>query len=371
MNRKLTRRLLLKDLGALGIAGSLSQANATPPVSAARDEAETRRTRGDSVATLAAGKMRIAFDRRLGTLFSITQDGDALGTNFLGNSETTDGIRAGDTHWTGDVVATVWDLKTADWVREMPTQPGVPLRRSGQWRGESTLHSDDIRKTSFDGKSFTIEYPGRSKNENGIRSFSLRMKYSTSPENALIWDIAIQNITDRTLEIGELALPLRANDDYGAPYHGMTATQAIVQGKMPPIQKELYEQKVFAHPFIAGHSSYVLMQRPNGDAPFLLFHCANDTALECNYKVAGEFRGTWIGTDLLAIHSWATHDIRGWAWNPWINGHTSLVLEPGQSKSFQFRFAFINDYASIREELFKAGNLGIRILPSMVVPEET
>ena len=35
------------------------------------------------------------------------------------------------------------------------------------------------------------------------------------------------------------------------------------------------------------------------------------------------------------------------------------------------RFAFIESYEAIRDELYKAGNLGIRVLPSMVVQEET
>lgn len=377
MAGKFTRRKLLGSIGAIGIASGSSgfplpsPSPATSPGGVSGPDVEARRAKPDSLIELSAGRMNVAFDKRLGTLYAITKQGDLLKTNFLGNSENTDGIRAGDSHWTGDVVATVWSLETPDWVREMPTEPGVLLRRSGRWQSESTLKSDDIRKTSFDGKSFHVSYPGHSRNEGGIHSFSLEMSISASSEDALIWDINIQNLTDRTLEMGELAFPLRVNDDYGAPYHGMSATQAIVQGNMPTIQKEIYEQKVFAHPFIAGHSSYVLVQRPKGDAPFLLFHCANDTALECNYKVEGRFRGSWIGTDLLAVHSWATHDLRDWAWNPWINGHTSLVLERGEKKTFQFRFVFIGDYSEIQKELFKAGNLGLRILPSMVVPEET
>src|SRR5208337_471876 len=54
-----------------------------------------------------------------------------------------------------------------------------------------------------------------------------------------------------------------------------------------------------------------------------------------------------------------------------VNGHTSLVLKPGEKKSYQVRFAFVDSYEAIRDELYKAGNLGIRVLPSMVVQEET
>jgi hypothetical protein len=197
------------------------------------------------------------------------------------------------------------------------------------------------------------------------------MNYHFADDGSLLWDIEIENVTGRALEIGELAVPIRVNDDYAGPYNGLTPRQATVQGKMSEIQKIIHEQRVLAHSFIAGHSSYVLIQRPRGDRPFLMFHCENDTAFECSYKVEGRFGGDWIGTDLLAIHSWATYQQRGWSWNPWVNGHTSLVLKPKEKRSYRFRFAFIEDYPAIREQLVKSGNLGIRILPSMVVQEKT
>jgi hypothetical protein len=285
----------------------------------------------------------------------------------VGNSENSN---LSDPHWTGDVVTTVWDLKARNWIREQPANYSS-YKSSGKWRREPTLGSADIRRTSFDGQAFRVMHAGKSSSEGGIQHYALRSSFHVSADGALLWGVELENVTDRTLEVGELALALRANDDYAGPYHGSSATAALLAGKMPSIQKVLHEQKVFAHAFIAGHSSYVLLQRPRGDAPFLLFHCLGDTSLECIYKAEGRFRGNWIGTDLLAAHSWATSKLRAWDWNPWINGHTSLVLEPGQKKVLQFRFVFINDYADIRKELSESGNLGIRILPSMVAQEGT
>jgi hypothetical protein len=54
-----------------------------------------------------------------------------------------------------------------------------------------------------------------------------------------------------------------------------------------------------------------------------------------------------------------------------VNGHTSLVLQPGEKKSYQIRFVFVGSYEAIRDELYKAGNLGVRVVPSMVVQEDT
>jgi len=366
-----SRRTVLKRLGSLGAAPLLATAAPVPASVPARPGGQTsaeRHERASSAAdlvTLRSGGLTATFDRRLGTLHGLHREGDTFGTNFVGNSSNTRGVQVSDTHWTGDLVATVWDMTTAGWDRERSVQA------PGRWVPERTLDSPDTRRVAFDGRSFRVDHAGRSRASGGIRSFNLSMAWSIRADGTLLWEIAVSNPTDRPLELGELALPLRVNDDYAAPYGGLSPTAAVRAGKMPGIQRVLHEEKVFAHPFVAGHSSYVLIQRPRGDRPFLLAHGVGDTAFECIYKTQGSTSGTWLGTDLLALHSRSASNQRGWDWNPWVNGHTSLVLEPGEKRTYGLRFAFIDDYAAIREELARAGNLGVRILPSMVVQEDS
>lgn len=374
MEKKLSRRNLLKTIGAIGAVPILGEA-ATRAADAAPLQAQAalpsgpeRKTDKADLVQLRSGGITAAFDKRNGTLYSITRDDDSLGTNFLGNS---DNSQISDPHWTGDLVTTIWNLYTPEWMREEPAENFTRVRPSGRWKHESTVESADNRKVSVDGSSFAVAYEGKSANDAGIQHYSLAMRYHFADDHSLLWDVEIANTTDRTLELGELAFPLRANDDYEAPYHGISPSEADVTGKMPPIQKFIHEQQVLAHAFVAGHSSYVLLQRPRGDAPFLLFHCMQDASFECIYKAEGRFRGGWIGTDLLAVHSWATKDLRDWEWNPWINGHTSLVLEPGRKQAYRFRFAFISAYGDIQREIANSGNLGIRILPAMVLQEDT
>jgi hypothetical protein len=376
LDERLSRRSLLKNLGAMGVVPMVPGADALastatgaqePPAQSARPG---RLARNDNPALhrIAAGRMLVDFDKDLGTIHAVTASGDPLGTNFVGNQLNTRGVALGDPHWTGDIVATVWRLNPLEPARAGQT-PSAPRR--GRWQRETTLDSDDVRKISFDAERFQVRYEGRSQNAAGIRSFTLAMGYHFDADRSLLWDIEIENISGQILEVGELAIPLRADDDYGALYRGAPLPDAAVLGRTTAIQKAIHEQKVLAHAFVAGHSSYVLLQRPRGDTPFLLVHCAEDTSLECIYKVAGTFAGDWIGTDLLAIHSWAACQQRDWGWNPWVNGHTSLILQPGQKRSFRLRFVFIEDYPAIREELVKSGNLGVRVVPSMVVQEKS
>ncbi len=374
-DQRISRRSLLKNIGAAGVlpvvAGSAATGVQTPDpqVHATHPARPGREARNDQPALhrITVGRMVVEFDKDLGTIHGITASGDPLGTNFLGNQLNTRGVALGDPHWTGDLVATVWHVSAPAATPFGQTTP----RRSARWQRETTLDSEDIRKVSVDAGNFQVRYQGTSKNKSGIRSFALAMTYHSGGDNSLLWDIEVENATGQVLEVGELALPLRADDDYGALYRGAPLPDAATLGRTTAIQKAIHEQKVLAHAFVAGHSSYVLLQRPRGDTPFLLVHCAEDTPLECIYKIAGSFAGDWIGTDLLAIHSWATSQQRDWGWDPWVNGHTSLTLQPGQRRSFRLRFVFVNDYAAIREELVNSGNLGVRVVPSMVVQERS
>lgn len=335
--------------------------------------------------------MIVTLDRRYGSIFSITRKHDAIATNYIGNEYNTPGVDVSNSRWTGDLVTAVWDVTDTNPAhRRWSPQANFVLK--GKWRREVTGRSGDIRRVSFDGRTFSVDYEGGSKNENGIRSFSLAVKYTAGEDNSLLWDIELRNITDQVLELGEVGFPLMVNDDQGeyyrdpqtgqpfppdeteAPLRDPADSFSVIREQYPRIQKLYHEQKVIAHHYIGGHSSYVLIERPLGDSPFLLLHTMQDTAFECVYRDDSSFGEKvywWDGPNILAIHSWATKNLRGWEKNPWINGHTSLVLQPGEKWSCQLRFAFVESYDAIREDLYKAGNLGIRVLPAMVVQENT
>jgi hypothetical protein len=328
---------------------------------------------------IGAGDMLATFDKRYGSLRSITRKGDEFATNFIGNEENTPGVDPSDSLWTGDVVSTVWEL-LGDWRNARLGQNDV-FRMSGKWKREFTGKSADIRQVKHDSNTFHVSYNGQAANEQGVRSYRAAMTYSAGEGNSLLWDIEIENVTGTTLEIGELGFPLMVNDDYAELYYEPGGIEGISGGgnvafSLTPLrQKLIHEQKVLVHHFIAGHSSYALIQRPLGDAPFLLVHTVGDTSFECIYKerdsaFTAHAQG-WRGPDVLAIHSRATKDLRGWHSNPWVNGHSSLLLQAGEKKSYQIRFAFVDSYEAIRDELCKAGNLGVRVVPSMVVQEET
>ena len=319
----------------------------------------------ENLVQLVKGNMVVAFDKRYGSIHSIHYANDPFGTNFIGNEENTPGVTDRDTRWTGALVSTVWWLKNPGTASADLTACEVPV--PGEWRRELTGCSGDIRHVSFDGETFFVNYTGKSQNEGGIQSYDLRMRYSVAKDQSLLWDIEIENTTGSPLEIGELGLPLMLNSHF-APFWSDVGRHQSTLGDHR--QRLVHEQRVTVHHFVGGHSSYSLVQRPLGDAPFLLVHPTRKTAFECLYKPEGSFDSfpEWALPDVLAIHSWATQNRRKWS-RPWINGCTTLMLQPGEKKTFQMRFVFIGGYAEIREQLCRSGNLGVRVLPSMVVQE--
>ena len=391
MKKKLSRRELFKKVGAAGAVTLLNvplgaqQSGKDRPSSPFQQildhsSKELLAEHEQYLVEIQTAKLIATFDRRYGSIASIRRKTDELGTNYIGNETNTPGVNPADSRWTGDVVSTVWRL-LGDWQAAKIGLHDI-FKMSGEWRRELSGQSGDIRQIDFRDNLFHVRYDGQSAKENGIRSYRLEMSFHPAADHSLLWDIEIENVTPGVLEIGELGFPLMVNDDYAELYYepgGQSAISTINNVdfvRTPLRQKLIHEQKVIVHHFIGGHSSYALVQRPLGDAPFLLLHPTNkDTSFECSYKdqdsAFSEHVEGWRGPDILAIHSRATKIRRGWTRNPWVNGHTSVVLQPGEKKNYQMRFVFIDSYEAIRQELYQAGNLGIRVLPAMVVQEDT
>ena len=389
MSNQISRRDMLRSVGMAGVSGALLTGPGASLLSAQGQESqqppqssvELLKEHENYNTTLEAGEMVVQFDLRYGSISSITRKNDPLETNYIGNEINTPGVDPANSRWTGDVVSTVWELTSENWGKNARIGLNDVFRMSGKWRKELTCKSGDTRRISIADNVVSVRYESSSANDEGIRSYSLAMSYKAGAGSSLLWDIEIANTTGHVLEIGELGFPFMVNDDYDELYieHAKETRLSTINnidfGKTPLRQKLIHEQKVLVHHFIAGHSSYALVQRPLGDPPFLLLHPTMDTSFECIYGEPesgfAKHAPGWDGPDVLAVHSWAAKNQRGWRRSPWVNGHTSLILQPGEKKTFQLRLAFIPSYDAIRDELYEAGNLGIRILPSMVVQEDT
>jgi hypothetical protein len=327
---------------------------------------------------LSNDRMTVEIDRRTGAIYSVREAKGRFDTNYFGNPTNNPGTAYDDPGWTGNVVSTTWELEMPE--RPIVLIPSFSFRPSGRWRQESTGRSADIRRVSQIGNAVAISYTGPSKNEGGLKSYDLNLTYRLAADRSLVLEMDITNTTGRLLEIGEFGFPMAINDNYSSvrkvnPYtNTVDDYEVLYEDERLKVgeQKIIHEERVTGHHFAAGHSSYSLIQRLLGDAPFLLVHPTGDTSYECIYRFedSGGRGGRRGRASVLAMHSYATRNQRGWRM-PWVNGHTSLVLKPGEKKQYGLRFAFIDGYSAIPKEIAALGNLGIRVLPSMVVPENT
>ena len=120
--------------------------------------------------------------------------------------------------------------------------------------------STDIRKVTCDGKTMQVDYVGKSKQENGLHSYDLRMRFACQQDGVLTWDLTLKNTTGLTLELGEVAFPFLLNDEYGA--YGTQSSNVLTTTEAK--QRNIHEQKVLSFHYIGGHSFLHPAGAPHG-----------------------------------------------------------------------------------------------------------
>ncbi len=182
----------------------------------------------------------------------------------------------------------------------------------------------------------------------------------SSPLPHVTWDITIRNRSRQSVEIGELGFPL--------------ALATVLEGydRTDQGMREMFTERVYVHKQIAGAASYVVAQRMNGRPPGLVIFPGGETQWEFYNHVQTSLNTpfNWEGVPVVYIHSRATIEREGWA--EWFNGHSSLVMEPGEERTYQIRFAALDRERPDNVAIATAScsHPTIRLLPSAVVPRE-
>ncbi|MFI5386371.1 MAG: DUF5695 domain-containing protein [Fimbriimonadales bacterium] len=180
------------------------------------------------------------------------------------------------------------------------------------------------------------------------------------PLPQVIWELTLTNRGEQTVEIGELAFPLALNNIYEGYDRSDEGIDSMIK------------DRVYLHKFIGGTASYVFAQRLNADTPGLLIYPGEDTAWEFFNHVPASLNTLyrWEGIPVVYIHSKAVVEREGW--RSWFNGHTSLMLDPGDSRKYEMRFvpASRNRFDGVNPTLAVLGRPAIRLLPSAVAPAD-
>lgn len=176
----------------------------------------------------------------------------------------------------------------------------------------------------------------------------------------ICWEVEIRNGGKKSIEIGELAFPFALNNIY----EGFPRSEDGVA--------ELLKDRVYIHKFVGGAASYLFAQRMNAQPPGLLIFPGEGTRWEFINHVPASLNTPyrWEGIPVAYVHSRATVEREGWS--NWFNDHSSLFLEPGDTKKFQTRFAPAarDQFDAVNPTLASCGMPAIKLLPSAVAPVE-
>lgn len=176
----------------------------------------------------------------------------------------------------------------------------------------------------------------------------------------VVWQITIKNRGRVTLEIGELAFPMAFNNFYDG--FGWTDEHL----------KKLWNSRVYIHKYIGGAASWLFAERMTAETPGLLVFPGANTGWEFFTHVQGSLNTPfqWEGIPMVYIHSKAT--IEREEWPTWFNDHTSLILEPGDSQTYEIRFVPTESDKNdgIHSTLALCGKTTVKLLPSAVAPAD-
>lgn len=173
----------------------------------------------------------------------------------------------------------------------------------------------------------------------------------------VIWSLTLRNNSSRTIEIGELALPFA--------FHNL-----LDGGGSPDAARKVFRNRLHIHKSIGGVASYLHVQRINGEPPGLLVFPGEETGWEMAASVPASIAAPhcWEGIPIVYLYSTAV--IEREDRSRWFNGHSSLILEPGERRAFQTRFVPVDQTASqdLPEYLEFLNRPSVKMIPSAVAP---
>jgi hypothetical protein len=173
-------------------------------------------------------------------------------------------------------------------------------------------------------------------------------------EDGLVWTFDCGNLGDRPLEIGDLAVPLpiaRSSGPAGAQRGPGASGRAVI----------------LKHSYIGGHGSFLFWMRSDNAGPSLLLVPCHNTQLE--YWDSSRQSGYQV-----YIHSAAAGETAKERGTKWRQPNTSATLaprgQPGDSRSYAFRFCWADNYDAVRQMLVDEGGIDVQVVPGMTVPSD-
>lgn len=291
-----------------------------------------------SAYTLSNGDFRVTTGEH-GEITNLQIVGDRFPTNYVMNASNAPQQNTPDHQWLGELMFKY-------------------RLNNGAWTTAWTNRSADGRTQSQNGNTVNVTYQNSSHPE-GIRNFKVEQSYALNGDH-LRWAIKVTNTSGRTLEIGDFGLPLPFNEYWSGGNN-----------------EQIYESRVVTHSNVANNNSYITVQRPSGIGDTLLMVPDSTTGAGFEYmdnwrveehpgsKWAADQGGWSEGLTVFYIHSNVIKSTnRGYLPN------TSLILKPGESKTYAFKFFKAANEQAVKDRLYEEGLIDFTVVPGMIVPTD-
>jgi hypothetical protein len=165
----------------------------------------------------------------------------------------------------------------------------------------------------------------------------------------LIWEIVVRNTSDHALEIGDLALPLPMNMDYGWDH------------------EETFVRRVFQHACVAGHGSFLYWLPVKGTGSFLILQPVGETSLEFFTATDMDYaHGNQRFSVFIHSRAAAEQESRG----TWRQPRTGRMLRAGEAVTNRLAFRWAASYDGVRDSLYQHGGVDVTVAPGMVMPRD-
>ncbi|MBT4034610.1 MAG: hypothetical protein HON27_14475 [Candidatus Marinimicrobia bacterium] len=212
--------------------------------------------------------------------------------------------------------------------------------KGGSWQ---SIYLSEVEKPVVDANStgFQVRYTLEG-NLEVLKTLSLN-------GDKLSASLVFKNLTEESLEIGDVGLPLTMNTDYV----GGDLMEADAVAKT-------YQNRLNMHRLINGHGSFIFWMRANGVGPYLLMQPQGDSRFEYYDNNTTAF-----------IHSAKSGLEKSGTWR---QEHTNLILGPvdsnTHSQNYDFSFVWGADYDGVRNALYINNGFDIQVIPGMSIPTD-
>ncbi len=249
--------------------------------------------------------------------------------------------------WMGEMIFATRSAATREGLTGSFTEQDVnrTLAAGGSTTASNISASNPyITKTANGSSSVEVNYIGQdlsSTTARTMKGYDVKSVYNMDTDDgSLLWTITLSNKSSQYIEFGDIGLPMPWNNKYAST-------------------SDTYSNRLTVHSFAGADSGYGYAIRCSGEGNYMLFTPVVETGARVEYvdhwvgtgNGTSEYRsgslytnwladsGGWFpGLSVFYIHS---KNIRTQTGRGYFTDDSSLILAPGEEKSYSFKFSAV------------------------------